>query len=110
MEELNISRIAEEMKTDLQGLSQFVLEKMAGCKNEKELQETKVAFLGKKGRLTSILKKMRDLSNEEKPVMGTLVNKVRADIEQQISIKLKELKNKRFEDKIKNESCISLAG
>ena len=104
MEELNISRIAEEMKTDLQGLSQFVLEKMAGCKNEKELQEMKVAFLGKKGKLTSILRKMRDLSNEEKPVMGALANKVRADIEQQISIKLKELKNKRFEDKIKNET------
>lgn len=45
--------------------------------NAKELQELKVNVLGKKGSLTEILKGLKDLSKEMKPIIGKEVNQVR---------------------------------
>ena len=45
------------------------------------LNEVRVAFLGKKGELTGMLKSMKDLSPEERPQFGQMVNDLRAEIE-----------------------------
>lgn len=45
------------------------------------LNEVRVNVLGKKGELTQILKSMKDLSAEERPVFGQKVNEVRQTIE-----------------------------
>lgn len=52
------------------------------------LNDIKVAFLGKKGELTSIMKSMRDVPKEERPAFGQMVNQARAEIE----TKLEEMK------------------
>lgn len=52
------------------------------------LNDIKVAFLGKKGELTSIMKSMRDVPKEERPAFGQMVNEARAEIE----TKLDEMK------------------
>ena len=104
MHALDLSSTAKEMKKDLAELSSFAFDQISACKDEKELQEIKVSFLGKKGKLTAILKQMRELSNEEKPVVGALTNTVREDIEDRISAKLEELKTMRLNTKIKNET------
>ncbi len=57
-----------------------------------QLENFRIAVLGKKGELTSILKMMGSLSAEERPVMGQLANEVRAFIEEKIAEKSKELK------------------
>lgn len=46
-----------------------------------ELNDIRVAFLGKKGELTSILKSMKDVAPEDRPKVGQLVNEARAKIE-----------------------------
>ena len=97
-----ISKV-DDMKKELNELREAATNRIALCADEKELQDTKVAFLGKKGKLTAILRSMKDLSGEERPVMGALANKVREEIEIQISGKLEELKTKRLEAQIKNE-------
>ena len=84
-------------------------EKLLGIKNEsmkllnevntiKEIDELKVKYLGKKGELTQILKGMKDLSNEERPVMGALANEVREAIEKSIEEKKNEINNKILEN------------
>lgn len=45
------------------------------------LNDVRVNVLGKKGELTQILKSMKDLSAEERPVFGQKVNEVRQTIE-----------------------------
>ena len=50
-----------------------------------ELNDLRVKVLGKKGELTEILRGMKDLSPEERPVVGALVNTVRDEIESAIS-------------------------
>ena len=68
-----------------------------------DLNEVRVKILGKKGELTEILRGMGSLSPEERPVIGSLVNKVRDEIEGLISLKETELKNKELQEKLESE-------
>ena len=52
-----------------------------------ELQAIRVDFLGKKGRLTELLKQVSQLSVAEKPVVGQLVNQVKREIHEKIDVK-----------------------
>ena len=42
-----------------------------------KLNEVRVAFLGKKGELTAVLKGMKDVAAEERPKVGQWVNETR---------------------------------
>ena len=70
-----MSTIEEQLKAlreeTLAALKQIYAE------NEKELQELRVSVLGKKGSLTEILKGMKDVSAEMRPVIGKHVNEAR---------------------------------
>lgn len=61
---------------ELKQSTQAKLKKMTG-NHSKELQDLRVAVLGKKGSLTDLLKGLKDLSNEMKPIVGKQVNEVR---------------------------------
>ena len=49
-----------------------------------KLNEIRVAYLGKKGELTSVLKSMKDVAPEERPKVGQMVNDARALIEEKL--------------------------
>lgn len=67
------------------------------------LNDARVKYLGKKGELTTILRSMGTLAPEERPIIGELVNKVRDEIGELISIKEKELKQKQLEERLASE-------
>lgn len=76
-----------------------------------ELDAVRVKYLGKKGSLTTVLRSMGSLSNEERPAFGKLVNEVRADIERFLDEALEKLKSKEKEARMKKEIIdISLPG
>lgn len=77
--------IIEFMKDELKRLKSDAEAQIRICIDEKELQDTKVAFLGKRGKLTSILRGMKDLSESERPVMGALANTIRETVEKQFT-------------------------
>lgn len=97
------SQVARFLKQDLKELEEEASSKINECTNEKELQDTKIAFLGKKGKLTAVLRSMKDLAEKDRPVVGALANKVREDVESRITVKLEDFKEKRLEAKIKSE-------
>ena len=68
-----------DLQTQLQELKTSTQAKLAEMRgeNSKELQELRVAVLGKKGSLTDLLKGLKDLPNEERPKVGKMVNEVR---------------------------------
>ena len=68
-----------------------------------ETEDIRIAVLGKKGELTSILKSMKDLSPEDKKNLGMGVNKAKAEIEQMLSDKFNEVKSKARELKLQAE-------
>ena len=71
--------------------------------SEQELSSIKVKYLGKKGELTLILKTMGNLSEEEKPIVGSLVNSVRKELEQLFKNKEEELNNIELNKRLDNE-------
>jgi phenylalanyl-tRNA synthetase alpha chain len=91
------------MQNKLESIKKEFDERLLTVTAQDKLEELKVAYLGKKGELTSILKGMGQLSPEERPVVGQLVNAVRADMEQKISEKTEQLKSEAIAKKLAEE-------
>ncbi len=72
------------MKEKLEQIRKITKEKIKDLKSMQELTDLKAKVLGKKGELTEILRGMKDLSAEERPIIGSMVNKVRDEIEDAI--------------------------
>lgn len=70
--------------------AQQVIESVTDLKG---LEEIRVAYLGKKGELTGVLRGMKDLSAEERPVIGQVANEVRARIESALEAQKERLGN-----------------
>ncbi|MCD4713674.1 MAG: phenylalanine--tRNA ligase subunit alpha [Clostridiales bacterium] len=69
------------MKEILEKLLLMATDEVKAAKSLKELEDLRVKYLGKKGEVTSVLKNMKDLSNEERPIVGKMANDVREAIE-----------------------------
>ena len=85
------------MKEQLEAIRKNAINELQKAAASQDLDSVRVKFLGKKGELTAILKQMGKLSPEERPVMGQLANMVRAQIEEKIDAKKKEIKDKELE-------------
>lgn len=80
------------MKEQLEEIKKAAEARLSQVKEQAELENLRVRFLGKKGELTSILKQMGGLPKEERPGMGALANKVRSFIEDYIAEKAEQLR------------------
>ncbi len=80
------------MREKLEAIRTKAEAELATFTEQSQLENFRVQVLGKKGELTSMLKMMGSLSAEERPIMGQIVNEVRAFVEQKIAEKSKELK------------------
>ncbi len=69
------------MKAQLEAILKNATAEIKTVADRAALENVRVKFLGKKGELTAILRGMKDLSAEERPVIGQLANDVRAAIE-----------------------------
>ncbi len=69
-----------------------------------KLDEVRVRFLGKKGDLTAILKSMKDVAAQERPKIGQMVNDARAQLEQALEARKKELESALREEKLAAET------
>ena len=69
------------MKDKLQAIKEEALAQIAEAGVLDKLNDVRVNFLGKKGKLTAVLKSMKDVAPEERPAFGQLVNEARAQIE-----------------------------
>ena len=99
------------MKQQLEKIEASAKEELSSCSEIKALEALRIKYLGKKGELTAILKQMGGLTAEERPVIGQLANKVRADIEEALAEKLSSLKANQQQAKIAAESIdITLPG
>ena len=80
------------MKEQLQAIGAKAEQALQEVTNLTQLDELRIAYLGKKGELTAILKQMGKLSPEERPIVGQLANQIRSDIEAKIDLRLAQLK------------------
>ena len=99
------------MNEQIVQLQQEFEEKLAAVTAVADLEEIRIAFLGKNGSVTSLTKQMGKLSAEERPAIGQLANEIRGKIEQAIEEKTKEIKRKEQEAKLLAEKIdVTLPG
>ena len=91
------------MKEQIEQIKVNALKEIEQAKDLKELNEVNVKYLGKKGELTAVLRGMGALSAEERPVIGSLVNVVRDELEKAISEKEEKFKAEEMEAKLAKE-------
>jgi phenylalanyl-tRNA synthetase alpha chain len=92
------------MKERLEILQQDALKALQDAGDLKSLQDVRVSILGKKGALTEIMKGMRDLSSEERPVVGNLVNSLKSCFEDTFSKRQGELQQQVISDRLASEN------
>jgi len=91
------------MQKKLMEIQETALKVMEEAKDITALQEIRVKYLGKKGELTTILKSMGGLSNEERPIVGKMVNDVKNVVEAKLESISKEIKEAEKNEKLKKE-------
>lgn len=98
----------EKKLTDL--LSQAVVE-INSADSISEVERIRVSYLGKKGELTSVLKGMKDVSPEERPVIGKKANEVRDELTASLSRKKERLEKEEMDKQLEKETIdVTLPG
>lgn len=72
------------MKDALEQIRSQALATLAGGGDEAAIEALRVRFLGRKGELTTVMRHMRDVSAEDRPAMGALLNQIKDEIEARI--------------------------
>ncbi len=99
------------MKDKLKKIMDDAIGQIEASEQLDKLNDIKVAFLGKKGELTSVLKSMKDVAPEDRPKVGQLVNEARAKIEETFEIKKAAFEKAVMEEKLASEKIdVTLPG
>ncbi|GGN58279.1 phenylalanine--tRNA ligase subunit alpha [Oceanobacillus indicireducens] len=99
------------MKEQLETIQQEALAKIEDAEGMTSLQDIRVAYLGKKGSITKVLKGMGQLSPEERPVIGEMANKVRNIITEAIEEKAAKLEEAALNEQLEAETIdVTLPG
>ena len=77
-----------------------IKQKLANTTDLVDLDKIRVAYLGKKGSITALLRGMKELSNEERKSFGAEVNQLKAETAKKIEERIAELKEKEIEREI----------
>lgn len=72
-------------------------------KNQKELEELRLEYFGKKGVVTLLSRQMGSLPNKEKPIAGKLLGKVRKNIEGLLSNAGRKIKDEKIRREVESE-------
>lgn len=91
------------MKERLFDIRKSAQAELKAARTQREIEEIKVKYLGKKGILTDILKQMGTLSAEERPEIGQVANEVRVFISEGIEIQVQKLFDVELESRLVRE-------
>ncbi len=92
------------MKEQLEQIRTNATSKIEQAQDAKSLDEVRVKYLGKKGELTAVLRGMGALSPEERPIIGSLVNQIRDELESKIKQGEEHFANLEIEKKLQEEN------
>ncbi|MBQ1423392.1 MAG: phenylalanine--tRNA ligase subunit alpha [Lachnospiraceae bacterium] len=92
------------MKDQLKKITEEALARISESGTLDEINDIRVEFLGKKGRITSIMKNMKDVAPEDRPAFGQLVNEAKQRAEEAIERARGELQAKAMEARLAAEA------
>jgi len=91
------------MKQEITALREEAKKEIELVSSLGQLDELRIKYMGKKGKLTDLSKEMKNLSAEEKPKIGQLINEAKNEILEAFSMKNAILVKEQKEKKLKEE-------
>jgi len=98
------------MENELINLKNNALSLILEAEDEKELEEIKLQFLGRSGKLTQAIRKLPKIDIEKRKELGVLANEVKETIEASVDEKKKQLKKGILMSKIRKIDVTNLHG
>ena len=92
------------MKELISNLRKKIISEIKESVDKNSLEELKIKYLGKKGEFTSVLRNMANVSKEERPKIGELINLTKQEIENLINEKVEMFNKIELEKRIKEET------
>jgi phenylalanyl-tRNA synthetase alpha chain len=87
------------MREKLEKLRLEAKRKIDEATNEKELEAVRVEFLGRRqGKITQILRNITDLSPQDRPLVGQLVNQIKRAVQEDLKRREKEISQEEKEE------------
>lgn len=96
------------MEEKISNLRKQVEEKMKEIKSATDVENIRVEYLGKKGLVVDVLKNLKNVEEAKRKEIGEKANILRNEIGNMIEAKKEELKEKEYEEKIKNSEKIDI--
>lgn len=91
------------MEAQLKKLETEALAALKSCKSLEDLYNLQVEYLGRKGKLTNILRGLKDLSEKEKPIIGQLSNTIKNRMEDAFAAKQKEIETHQISKELQKD-------
>lgn len=96
------------MEEKLSLLKEEVEKEMKNVQTTADVENIRVEYLGKKGKVVEILKNLKNVEASKRKEVGQQANKLREEIEVLVEQKKQELKEKEYEIRIKNAKKIDI--
>ncbi|HXF76334.1 MAG TPA: phenylalanine--tRNA ligase subunit alpha [Methylomirabilota bacterium] len=91
------------MNDSLEALRGEVLERIQQSNSEKEIEQIRIEALGRSGKVTALLRGLKDLPPEERPRAGEQLNQLRRVLEERLEARLSEVRESRKARTLKEE-------
>ena len=80
------------MNEKISSLRESFERELDAAKNSEAVEKLRVAYLGKKGSVTELLKGLKDVSGEQKKEMGQHINLLKKQVEEKIGAQIEKIK------------------
>ena len=92
------------IKERLEKIRQDALKRIQGGENLDKLNQVRIDFLGKKGEFSEVMKSLKELSKEDRPTIGAMINDTRKEIEAELERARHKLEKAVREQRLKSET------
>ena len=92
------------IKEKLEQIREEALQALKNISVLNQLEEFRIRVLGKKGKLTMVLREMGSLPPAERPVIGQLANEIRNSLEKELAQKANALRKADLEKRLEEEA------
>lgn len=89
--------------SDLDRVQASCLFEIDNCDTLKKLEEVRIAIFGKNGKITEIMKQLKELDPEQKKSIGAAINQTKNIVTERLAAKKNELELKTLEQKLSSE-------
>jgi len=99
------------MRDKLEALRASALEALESASSTEEIAALRTLYLGRKGRLTEVLRNLKDVPPEDRPALGSLSNTIKAELAERIESLLEARREKAKAEALKGEKLdVTLPG